>query len=78
MEQRTYFEVCKGKSKAIPVTGVEAHTFVRRRGSQMTVRLSALAPVALYHSHQEDSKYSFLLEAESTPVPKCGGKDYVN
>jgi hypothetical protein len=27
---------------------------------------------------QEDSWYSFLLEAESTPRPQCGWKDYVN
>jgi hypothetical protein len=27
---------------------------------------------------QEDSWYSFLLEAESTPGPQCGWKDYVN
>jgi hypothetical protein len=27
---------------------------------------------------QEDSWYSFLLEAESTPGPQCGWKDEVN
>jgi hypothetical protein len=27
---------------------------------------------------QEDSWYSFLLEAESTPGPQCNWKDYVN
>jgi hypothetical protein len=29
-------------------------------------------------SPQEHSWYSFLLEAESTPRPQCGWKDYVN
>jgi hypothetical protein len=65
--------------KAIPVTG---------RGGQQgreTLRLSRqsahrrrwgcqpYAPAALYP--QEDSWYSFLLEAESTPGPQCGWKD---
>jgi hypothetical protein len=52
---------------------LEAHRVVTSRGSdifykigsQMTVRLSALGPAVLYP--QEDSWYSFLSEAESTP-----------
>jgi hypothetical protein len=35
------------------------------------VRLSAIRTGRLYY-------YSFLLEAESTPRPECGQKDYVN
>jgi hypothetical protein len=52
---------------------LEAHRVVRRRGSHIFSRQSAhrywwgqpYAPAALYT--QEDSWYSFLLEAESTP-----------
>jgi len=40
------------------------------------VRLSALRTGHLYP--RKYSWYSFLLEAESTPGPKCGKKDYVN
>jgi hypothetical protein len=63
---------------------VEAHRFVRRRGSHIFSRQSAhrwrwgcqpYAPDALYP--QEDSWYSFLSEAESTPGPQCGWKDLV-
>jgi hypothetical protein len=45
-------------------------------GSQMEVKLSTLRAgrlAALYP--QEDSWYSFLLKAESTPGPWCGWKD---
>jgi hypothetical protein len=38
--------------------------------------LSALRTGRLYP--QKYSWYSFLLEAESTPAPYCGRKDYVN
>jgi len=40
------------------------------------VRLLALAPTAF--NPRKYSWYSFLLEAESNPVPKCDRKDYVN
>jgi hypothetical protein len=54
---------------------VEAHRVVRRQGShisytigsQMAMRLSASC--AGRYLPQEDSSYSFLLEAESTPGP---------
>jgi hypothetical protein len=39
-------------------------------------RLSALRTSRLYL--KKYSWYSFLLEAEFTPGPKCGRKDYVN
>jgi len=41
------------------------------------VRLSALRTGRLYPPRKY-SWYSFLLEAESTPGPQCGRKDYVN
>jgi len=41
------------------------------------VRLSALRTGPLYLPRKY-SWYSFLLEAESTPEPECGRKDYVN
>jgi hypothetical protein len=40
------------------------------------VRLSAIRTYRLYP--QEYFWYSFLLDAESTPEPQCGRKDYVN
>jgi hypothetical protein len=63
-------------AKAIPVTGRGGHRVVRRRGSHILSRQSAHrwrwgcqphAPATLYP--QEDTWYSFLLEAESTPGP---------
>jgi hypothetical protein len=64
---------------------VEAHRIVRRRGSHIfldsrftdggeVVKNYALA--VLYP--QEDSWYSFLLEAESNLGSQCGWKDLVN
>jgi hypothetical protein len=59
------------EGKVIPVQAVEAFSCEKLRlpyfqaiGSQMAARLS-YAPAAFYP--QEDSWYSFLLEAESTP-----------
>jgi hypothetical protein len=50
---------------------VEVHRIVRVRGSHIFFRQSAYrwpyAPGALPPPPQEDSWYSFLLEAESTP-----------
>jgi hypothetical protein len=54
---------------------MEAHRVVKRRGphifwtidSHMTARLSALRASRPPFTPQEDSWYSFLLEAESTP-----------
>jgi hypothetical protein len=59
---------------------MEAHRIVRHfldnrltDGGEVVslIRRSQLYP-------QEDAWYSFLLEAESTPGPQCGWKDYVN
>jgi hypothetical protein len=53
--------------KAIPVTGVEAPTFSKQSAHRWRRGCLPYAPAALYL--QEDSWYSFLLEAESTPGP---------
>jgi hypothetical protein len=64
---------------------VEAFRLVRSRGSHILYRVGSQVavkwsvtrqPSALYT--QEDSSYSFLSEAESTPITLCGWKDYVN
>jgi hypothetical protein len=70
------------KGTAVPVQAVEALRVVRgwvshnfqTFGSQMAVRLSALRAGGFF-TPQENSWYSFLLEAESTPGPWCGWKD---
>jgi hypothetical protein len=67
-----------------PITGldtlwafqeVQAPRFQENRHMK-AVRLSAPRTGRLYP--MKYSWYSFLLEAESTPGPKCGWKDYVN
>jgi len=75
------------KQKSHPITGldrprgfqeVEAPRFPDIRHMKV-VRLSALRTGRLYPlPPRKYSWYSFLLEAESTPGPKCGRKDYVN
>jgi hypothetical protein len=69
------------KGKAIPVTGRGGpqvcekarlpHFLVNRLTDDGECQ--PYAPAALYP--QEDSWYSFLLEAESTPGPQCSWKD---
>ena len=45
----------------------------------MVVKSSALRTGRLYPPpRRKYSRYSFLLEVESTPEPQCGWKDYVN
>ena len=73
----------KGKGKAIPLqawTGPEGSTRLRlpvfktaHEGGKVVspTHRPSLPP-------REYSWYSFLLEAESTPGPQCGRKDYVN
>jgi hypothetical protein len=65
---------------------VETHKVVRRRGShifyitasQGAVRLSFLWAGRQLFTLQEDSWYSFLLEADSFPASQCGWKDCAN
>jgi hypothetical protein len=75
-------ELKKVKGKAIPVTGLESPQdcetsrlphFLDNRLTDCgkTVSLTRRQPF----TPQEDSWYSFLLEAESTPGPQCSGKD---
>ena len=77
----TQFDQVKGK--AIPVqawTGPEGSRRLEipnfKSRHMKVVRLSALCTGRLYP--RKYSWYSFLLEAESTPGPYCGRKDYVN
>jgi hypothetical protein len=62
---------------------VEVHRVVRRRGSRLPHFLDNWLTdgdevVSLTRrpsfTPQEDSRFSFLLEAESTPGPQCGWK----
>jgi hypothetical protein len=55
------------------VEAVEASTFFRQSAHRWRWGCQPYAPAALYP--QEDSWYSFLLEAESTPGLYCGWKD---
>jgi hypothetical protein len=72
----------KGKGKAIPVTGrggpqcCETPRLPHFADSRFTDgdQVVSLTPAAL--CPQEDSWYSFLLEAESTQGPRCGWRDY--
>jgi hypothetical protein len=50
-----------------------APTFSRQSAHRWRWDCQPYAPTALYP--QEDSRYSFLLQAESTPGPYCGWKD---
>jgi hypothetical protein len=71
------------KGNAIPVTGLggpwgcEMSRLPHFLDSRVTDGIEIVSltrrPAALYH--QEDSGYSFLLEAESTPGPQCGWKN---
>jgi hypothetical protein len=80
---RTVFEVI---GKAIPVTGREGpygcetsrlpHFLDNRLTGSCEVVSLTRRSAAIYPP--EDSWYSFLLEATSTPGPQCGCKDYVN
>jgi hypothetical protein len=73
----------KKRGEAIPVTGrgdpYACETsglpcFLDNRLTDGGKVVSPTRPVALYPP-QEDSWYSFLLEAESTPGPLCDWKD---
>jgi hypothetical protein len=76
---------CKVKVKLYLKQAVEAHRVLRGRGSHIFSRQTAhrwrrgcqlYAPAVL--SPQEDSWYSFLLEAKLTPRPQYCWKHYVN
>jgi hypothetical protein len=73
------------KCKAVPIWGregqygwdVEAPIFSLDNGLTVAVRLSALRAGRSLHS-MKIFWYLFLIEAESTPGPECGQKDWVN
>jgi hypothetical protein len=67
---------CSRPWRPIGLCDVEALTLSRQSAHRWRWYCQPYAPAALYP--QEDSWYSFLLEAESIPVPKCGRKDYIN
>ena len=64
-----------GKGKATPLREVKAPRFEDNR--HMKVQACQPYPPAIF-TPRKYSWYSFLLEAESTPGPQCGRKDYVN
>jgi hypothetical protein len=57
----------------IGLCDVEAPTFSRQSANRWQWGCQPYKPTSLYT--QEDSCYSFLLEAECTPGPRCGWKD---
>jgi hypothetical protein len=59
-----------GPWRPIGLWGVDAPTFSRQSAHRWRWGCQLYAPAALYH--QEDSWYSFLLEAEWTPGSQCG------
>jgi hypothetical protein len=71
----------KVKGKVILVQVVEALRVARGRGyhifrHRLTDGDKVVSPTRRpLFTAQEDSWYSFLLEAESIPVPRCGWKD---
>jgi hypothetical protein len=64
---------CNRPWRPIGLWDVEAPTFSRQSAHRWWWGRQPHAPAALYP--QEDSWYSFLLEAELTPGPYCGRKD---
>jgi hypothetical protein len=64
-------------TEPISVTGRRgSHIFSRQSAHRWRLGCQPYAPAALYP--QQDSWYSFLLEAESTLWPYCGWKNKVN
>jgi hypothetical protein len=71
----------KGKGKAIPLQALTGPKGSRRLRlpAISTRRLQGCQPYTpAAFTPRKYSWYSFLLEAESTPGPLCGQKDYVN
>jgi hypothetical protein len=64
---------CNRLWRPIRLWDVEASTFSTQSVHRWRWSCQPYAPAALYS--QEDSWYSFLLEAESTPGPRYGWKD---
>jgi hypothetical protein len=64
---------CNRPWRLIGFWDVEAATFSRQSGHKWRKGCQAYAAAALYL--QEDSWYSFLLQAESIPKSKCDWKD---
>jgi hypothetical protein len=67
---------CNSPRRPIELWDVEAPTFSRQSAQRWRWGYQPYASAAF--CFQEDSWYSFLLIAESTPGPSCGWKDYVN
>jgi hypothetical protein len=69
-DQATHYHISEGyfiKVKLSLKQAVEAHRIVRRRGSHIFYTIGSQMAVRSAFYPQEDSWYSFLLEAESTP-----------
>jgi hypothetical protein len=59
--------------RPIELWDIEAATFSRQLAHRWWLSCQPYVPADLYP--QEDSWYFFLLEAELSPGPQCGGKD---
>ena len=74
----------KVKGKAIPITGLDRPwgglgcQILRQSAYGKLVSSTHRPPLPSPPASGKYSWYSFLLEAESTPGPQCGRKDYVN
>ena len=69
------------KGKAIPLQawgGPEGSRGWRSKNSRQSAHDSGKPYAPAAFTPRKYSRYSFLLEAESTPGPYCGRKDYVN
>jgi hypothetical protein len=67
---------CNRPWRPIGLWDVEAPTYSRQSAHRWRWGCKPYAPAILYF--QANSWYSSLLEAESTPGPYCGWKDWVN
>ena len=79
----TWPQTAKGKGKAVPLqawSGPEGSRKLRFPDFVTTAQDGGKV-VSLTHRpplpHRKYSRYSFLLEAESTPGPQCGRKDFM-
>jgi hypothetical protein len=67
---------CNKPWRPVGFWDVEAPIFCRQHAHRWRWGCQPYAPAALHP--QEDSWFSFLLEAESTPGPQSGWKDWVS